>query len=433
MTGIGDGLPSGVCNRFGRAAPQHFHRVEPPWNADYHFNINLQMNYWPAEVANLAECHEPLFDLVERMLPSARKTARTLGCGGAAMGHATDAWLFTAIQGSPRWGMWIGALPWFSQHFMEHYRFSQDREFLRRRAWPVLRESAQFCLDWLVPDAKTGRLVSGPSTSPENVFFAPDGAKVCLSMGCAMDQEIIWELFSDTLEAAFALGIKDDLTARVEQSLAKLARPQVGSDGRLLEWGGEFREASPGHRHIAHLFGLHPGRMINHRDTPQLASAARKSLEGRLAHGGVWGGRPGWSRAWVINFWARLLEGDQAHDNVMALLAKSTLPNLFDNCPPFQIDGNFGGAAGIAEMLLQSHLGEIHLLPALPKAWPEGRATGLRARGGFTVDVTWKDGRVSDYRITSAQPREVAVRIDGETKNVRSQRSEYSGTNRSGQ
>ncbi|MCB0825109.1 MAG: glycoside hydrolase family 95 protein [Armatimonadetes bacterium] len=371
--------------------------MKAPWNSDYHTNINLQMNYWPAEVTGLGDLHQPLFDWLKMVADGeGKRMAKNLGSNGFAIAHTSDAWGWASTNGQPVWGMWVMGGAWTSNHLMEHYRFTEDKKFLREQAYPLLKSSAEFLLDWLTLDPKSGKLVSGPTTSPENTYIV-DGKRIAVSMGPAMDQYIAYENFSNVIEAAKALRIDDDFTQQVWKARAQLKMPEIGSDGRLMEWSEAYQEAEPGHRHMSHVYGLHPSNQITPSDKA-LYNAIRKSVEYRLSHGG---GHTGWSRAWIINIWARLHDGERAHENVQALLQKSIVGALMDNHPPFQIDGNFGYTAGIAEMLIQSHEVDsngkpiIRIAPAVPKAWQNLEITGLRLRGGGSVDISIKDGKVS--------------------------------------
>ncbi|SDE20627.1 alpha-L-fucosidase 2 [Paenibacillus sp. UNCCL117] len=383
----------------------------PPWESKYTININTQMNYWPAEVCGLSECHEPLFDHLERMREHGRRTARELyGCGGFVAHHNTNLWGETRPEGLfTTCVLWPMGAAWLSLHLWERYLFTRDESFLAERAYPVLKEAAEFFVDYLyeLPD---GRLVTGPSVSPENLYVLPDGGRAALCMGPSMDTQIVAELFGACIRSAELLGGDEAFAERLSGLRARLPQPQIGRHGQLMEWLEDYEEHDPGHRHISQLFALHPGTAISTRGTPELSEAARTTLRRRLSSGG---GHTGWSCAWIINMFARLEDGEQAHAYVLNLLRKSIYPNLFDAHPPFQIDGNFGVTAGIAEMLLQSHQGELHLLPALPKAWSEGEISGLRARGGYEVSIAWSGGALREARLMAAKSGVCRVRVRG--------------------
>ncbi|MCW2362307.1 MULTISPECIES: glycosyl hydrolase family 95 catalytic domain-containing protein [Sphingobium] len=386
--------------------------IDPPWGSKYTININTQMNYWPAEITALPECTEPLVRMVRELAESGARTAREMyGARGWVAHHNSDIWRATAPVDGARWGMWPTGGAWLCTHLWERWDYGRDKTFLRD-VYPLMRGAALFFVDTLQVDPETGALVTSPSLSPENAHHGD----IAICAGPAMDQQILRDLFDQTAQAADLLGIDSAFAAELRALRSRLALDRIGAQGQLQEWQQDWdaQAPEPDHRHVSHLYGLFPSQQIDLDDTPALAAAARRSLELRGDLG------TGWATAWRINLWARLGDGDRAHRILRFLLGpERTYPNLFDAHPPFQIDGNFGGTAGIAHMLMRSRGDEIHLLPALPSAWPTGAVRGLRARGACSVDFSWAQSRPRTLTLTSAIDAERTVRFGSQRVIVR--------------
>lgn len=401
-----DGIPANLQGIWNNS-------VRPPWSSNFTTNINTEMNYWMVEMCNLSELHTPLLKWIGYMAKTGKETTKHFyNARGWTVHHNSDIWgLSNPVgdkgKGSPSWANWAMGGAWLSQHLWEHYAFTGDKNYLANTAYPLMKEAAIFCEDWLVED-KNGYLVTAPSTSPENIFITEKGLKGSVSVATTMDMAIIWDLFTNTIEASEKLGIDETFRKELIAQKAKLYPLHIGKKENLQEWYKDWEDEDPQHRHVSHLFALHPSRQISPLRTPEFSNAAKKTLEIRGDDG------TGWSKSWKINFWARLHDGNHAYKLVRELLKLTgmegtnytkgggTYPNLFCAHPPFQIDGNFGGTSGISEMILQSHDGLINILPAIPDDWQEGEIKGMKARGGFEIDITWKNKQVTQLTIRSS-------------------------------
>lgn len=401
-------------------------QIQTPWNGDYHLDVNVQMNHWPVEVSNLSELNLPLAELVRGLVEPGQRTAKAYYNADGWIAHViTNIWGFTEPGESASWGASNAGSGWLCNNLWEHYAFSKDKAYLKS-IYPILKGSAQFYSSALVKDEETGWLVTAPSVSPENTFYLPNGKTASISMGPTIDNQIVRELFTNVITAGKTLGVDAEFIKTLQEKLKSVPPAgNISKDGRIMEWLKDYKETDPEHRHISHLYGLYPASLITPNATPELAEAAKKTLNVRGDDG------PGWTIAYKLLFWARLHDGERAYKLLTELL-KSTVrtdinygsgggiyPNLLAAGPPFQIDGNFGGAAGIAEMLLQSHDGFIEFLPAIPEVWKaSGSIKGMKARGNFTVDMTWKDGKVTNYRVAAAKPEKVRIKLNGEIKEI---------------